>query len=92
LPLARNSRFVCESAAPLATPAFSLVKNDSTKMLVVSHHLTKLAIRSNLERLTPEQFLRVDRDEKPINCGVTVYRGDAAKNELVLSEYSPKLY
>jgi len=62
------------------------------KVLCVSHHITKLAIRSNLERLTPEEVLRIDRDEKPINCGVTVYRGDTGARELVLLQYNRKLY
>ena len=62
---------------------------------VISHHLTKLAIRANLERLPPEEFIRIDRDEKPINCGVTIYKGDPGQGKdgkLVLEEYNLKLY
>ncbi|MFA5021235.1 MAG: histidine phosphatase family protein, partial [Patescibacteria group bacterium] len=45
------------------------------RVMAISHHLTKLALRANLERWSAEEFQRVDRDEKPINCGVTKYRG-----------------
>lgn len=65
------------------------------KVLAISHHLTILATRAHLERLSPEQFIQLDRDEKPINCGVTVYRGDPTQGEdgrLVLSSYNKKLY
>jgi len=45
-------------------------------VMIVSHHLTKLSFRANFERLSPEEFIRLDVEEKPINCGVTFYRGD----------------
>jgi broad specificity phosphatase PhoE len=60
-----------------------------------SHHLTKLSIRSLLERWSPEEFLRVDDEEKPINCGITHYVGNPkiGKNgKLELSEYNLKLW
>jgi len=41
----------------------------------VSHHLTLLALRANLERLTAEEFLRIDKEDKPVNLGVTKYVG-----------------
>ncbi len=44
-------------------------------VLAVTHHLTILATRANLERLDSQGFLRLDREEKPINCGVTTYVG-----------------
>lgn len=62
---------------------------------LISHHLTKLSIRGLLERLSPEEFIRLDREEKPINCGVTVYEGipDAGKNgKLQLKHYNLKLW
>jgi broad specificity phosphatase PhoE len=65
------------------------------KVLAVSHHLTILAIRAQLERLGPEEFVALDRNEKPINCGVTIYRGDPDQGEdgrLVLAKYNEKLY
>ena len=62
------------------------------KILWISHHLTKLTVRANLEGLTPAELVRIDQQERPINCGVTIYRGVAATNELVLSEYNRKLY
>jgi probable phosphoglycerate mutase len=62
---------------------------------LISHHLTKLSIRANLERLTPEQFQHLDDHETPINCGVTIYRGDPAlgsDGKLVLTHYNLKLH
>lgn len=47
--------------------------------LVVTHHLTKLSFRANHERLTPEQFIELDAQHKPVNCGVTLYRGNPQK-------------
>lgn len=44
-------------------------------VLAVTHHVTILATRANLERLDWEEYLRLDEEEKPINCGVTTYRG-----------------
>jgi broad specificity phosphatase PhoE len=62
---------------------------------LISHHLTKLSIRANLERWTPEQFMQVDDEEKPINCGVTHYRGNpeaGGDGKLELQDYNLKLY
>lgn len=44
--------------------------------LAVTHHLSILALRANLERLNAVQFRHLDENEKPINCGVTIYRGN----------------
>lgn len=64
-------------------------------ILVVTHHLNILAARANLERLNAEEFIRIDKEEKPINLGVTTYRGNpnkgkAGKLELVC--YNKKYY
>jgi broad specificity phosphatase PhoE len=73
-----------------------LVREYSGKVVyLISHHLTKLCIRANYERLTPEQFIKLDRHEKPINCGVTVYRGNPHKGregKLELIDYNKCLY
>lgn len=64
-------------------------------VLVVTHHLTILSIRANFERLSPEQFLGLDEKEKPVNCGVTMYKGtpNLGKNgKLELAFYNKKLY
>lgn len=45
-------------------------------VLVITHHLTILSARANLERLAPEEFIRLDTHNKPKNCGVTIYRGN----------------
>lgn len=62
---------------------------------LVSHHLTLLSIRANLERLSPEEFMRIDHDEKPINCGVTIYEGhpeQGVDGKLVLAAYNQRFY
>lgn len=65
------------------------------RVLAVTHHLAILALRANLERLMPNEFIRLDREEKPINAGVTIYKGDANQGKngrLILDTYNAKLY
>jgi broad specificity phosphatase PhoE len=65
------------------------------RVMLVTHHLTILSIRAIFERLTPDQFIHLDEEEKPVNCGVTTYCGHAAlgKNgRLELVEYNTRLY
>jgi len=65
------------------------------KVLAITHHLNILATRANLERLNAEQFETVDEKEKPINCGVMIYRGHSKKGtngKLVLEAYNEKLF
>lgn len=64
-------------------------------VLLVTHHLTILSFRANLERLTPEQFIHLDEHEKPVNCGVTRYECDPKQGKngkLVLKFYNQRLY
>lgn len=64
-------------------------------VLVVTHHLNILAMRANLERWSAEKFIEVDSNEKPINCGVTVYCGNPEKGKaghLELEYYNKKYY
>lgn len=64
-------------------------------VLVVSHHLTLLSLRANLERWDRETFIKTDKEDKPLNCGVTTYEGraDEGKNgKLILKSYNEKLY
>ncbi len=74
----------------------TLVREHSGQVVYLfSHHLTKLSIRSLLERWSPEEFIRVDEEEKPINCGVTVYNcctDDSNDGRLTLREYNLKLW
>ncbi len=65
------------------------------RVLMVTHHLTILSIRATLERLTPEEFIRLDKQDKPVNCGVTEYVGkphESKDGKLVLKTYNQKLY
>lgn len=65
------------------------------EVLGVTHHLTILATRANLERLGAEEFLDLDAHNKPINCGVTIYRGSPEQGKdgrLMLDRYNAKLY
>lgn len=65
------------------------------RVLLITHHLTILSIRANLERLNAREFIRIDEEEKPINCGVTHYKGNprAGKNgKLELIFYNKKFY
>ena len=65
------------------------------RVLVITHHLNILALRANLERLSEDQFLHLDKKKKPINCGVTLYTGNPHVGEngrLELTHYNQKLY
>jgi broad specificity phosphatase PhoE len=70
-------------------------ENANEDVLIVSHHLALLALRATLERWDREEFGRVDREEKPINCGVTIYEGvsgEGRDGKLKLRIYNSKLY
>lgn len=65
------------------------------KLLIVTHHLSILALRANLERLGADEFQELDKHQKPVNCGTTIYRGDSTQGKngrLVLDTYNAKLY
>ncbi|MBU2037048.1 histidine phosphatase family protein [Patescibacteria group bacterium] len=63
-------------------------------VLLVCHHLNILALRTHLERLDEEEFIRLDKEEKPINCGVTLYRGhpELGQNGRLVLEFYNKGY
>lgn len=64
-------------------------------VLVVAHHLQILAARANQERFGADEFIRLDHEEKPVNCGVTIYRGDpdlGQDGRLILDTYNEQLY
>jgi broad specificity phosphatase PhoE len=61
----------------------------------VSHHLNILGIMANLGRWSAEQFIKVDNEDKPINCGVTAYVGNPNKGKegrFELQYYNRKFY
>lgn len=65
------------------------------RVLLVSHHLTILSFRGIFERLSPEDFIYMDEHEKPVNCGVTTYKGNpelGANGKLELVEYNKKFW
>jgi broad specificity phosphatase PhoE len=74
----------------------TVIRDYSEKtVLAVTHHLTILSMRANFERLSGEEFIRLDHEEKPINCGVTIYDGHpdlGLDGRLVLRRYNLKLY
>lgn len=70
-------------------------ENANQNVLVISHHLTLLCFRANLERWDREKFIETDETEKPINCGVTIYKGHPDKGQngkFLLETYNQKLY
>lgn len=65
------------------------------RVMVVTHHLSILAIRAMIERFGAEEFIRLDDEEKPINCGVTLYKEDpelGAAGKLGRVFYNQKFY
>lgn len=66
-------------------------KHASQHVLLITHHLTILSIRSILERLSSEEFIRLNEEERPKNCSVTAYEGDPSQGRegrLVLRSYN----
>jgi len=64
-------------------------------VLLITHHLTILSFRANLERLSPEKFIELDEKFKPKNCGITqyFYNSNAGENgRLELNFYNRTLY
>ncbi|MFA5996963.1 MAG: histidine phosphatase family protein [Candidatus Paceibacterota bacterium] len=64
-------------------------------VLAITHHLTILSTRANHERLTPEQFIHLDENHKPVNCGVTNYIGNpyaGSNGKLELEFYNKQLW
>jgi broad specificity phosphatase PhoE len=62
---------------------------------VVTHHLNILAARANLERLDEAAFLELDHACKPVNCGVTLYKGCSSlgrNGKLQLASYNGQLW
>ncbi len=65
------------------------------RILIVTHHLNILAMMSNLDRWDDEKFIHMDENEKPINCGVTLYRGipgEGKDGRLKREYYNEQLY
>lgn len=72
-------------------------------ILVVTHSLTIMALRATLERWDRAHFMREHKENFPVNCGVTIYRGkvsdpgrsrQGSNGRLVLDpkEYNIKLW
>jgi len=64
-------------------------------VFAMTHHLFILAARANHERLSPEEFIHLDENEKPVNCGLTTYWGEPDQGKdgkLVLKVYNQKFY
>ena len=47
----------------------------SQRVLAITHHITILAFRANIERMDPDQFMQMRRNEVPANCSLTRYVG-----------------
>jgi broad specificity phosphatase PhoE len=65
------------------------------RVMAITHHVNILATRANFERLSPLQFSHLDEHEKPVNCGVTFYKGNPEKGRsgrLELLEYNRQYY
>lgn len=91
-----NGENIADARRDIRSWVTTLIREFAGKrVLAISHHLTILAVRAHLERLSPEQFVALDKAEKPVNCGVTIYRGDSNQGKdgrLILAVYNQKLY
>ena len=65
------------------------------RIMAVTHHMTILATRANIERLSPTQFLYLNAHEMPVNCGITRYIQSPLlgnNGELTMHEYNRQYY
>jgi len=63
--------------------------------LAVTHHLSILSVRTNLERWDADRFIDTDQKNKPINCGVTLYQGnpnEGSEGHFNLQYYNRRFY
>ncbi|MDE2025698.1 MAG: histidine phosphatase family protein [Patescibacteria group bacterium] len=63
-------------------------------VLAITHHLSILGFRAAVERLDDREYVRLDKEDKPINLGVTVYEGDptlGSSGRLVRRRYNDDL-
>ncbi len=51
-------------------------EHSNQHVMVITHHLFKLAWRANHERWKDVEFIRQNRENRPDNCGVTTYAFD----------------
>ncbi len=71
--------------------AMLIREHSQEDVMAITHHLTILSTRANLERWDHKRFEEADEKEKPKNCGVTTYRGDPVQGKdgkLILEEYN----
>jgi len=61
-------------------------------VLVVCHSVVVLIFRRLLERWDEAKYMEVDREDDVLNCGVTMYRYDAAARRLSLDCYNNVCY
>lgn len=47
------------------------------EVLVISHGVCIMSMRATLERMSPEEFVQLDKTNSPKNCSVTIYKGNA---------------
>jgi len=65
------------------------------RVLIVSHHLTLLSFMAAIQRWDCATFTKWNEEQKPINCGLTIFRGNphvGSEGRLELLEYNKKLY
>jgi probable phosphoglycerate mutase len=62
------------------------------RVVVVTHSVVVLALRSLLERWGEEQYLTVDKENDVLNCGITYYKFDLEFLKLKLQTYNQIAY
>lgn len=75
--------------------AMLIRENSEEDIMAITHHLTILSTRANLERWGQDQFTHADKHDKPLNCGVTTYYGkptEGKDGKLVLEQYNTTYY
>jgi len=56
-------------------------RRDPEDVMLITHHLTIMAIRANVERWSREDFLKQNKVNRPPNCSVTTYEGAGTSSD-----------
>lgn len=59
-------------------------------VLVITHHITILAFKAELENMSPEEYIELYRNNVPVHCGITQYQSepDSANSKLRLEYFN----
>ncbi len=58
------------------------------KVLIVTHTLIVMVLRLIIEELSIDDFIKMDKKDKPVNNGITIFKKDPGQHRLSLLSYN----